>query len=203
MSKALTVAATLAMASAFQVPTPVSKTVQASSSALKMGYETENGVTAPLGFFDPLGFTKNCDESTFNWYRNAEIKHGRIAMMSFVGYLIPHFAKFGGMLSTSENIAFADVPVGHAAVSSIPASGKLQIFIAIGIMELLVWPVNSSDPGNFQPVGGWVRYEDAAVKKSKLTKELNNGRAAMLAILGLIAQELQTGKSPIAELLGQ
>ena len=46
----IAIAATLiASASAFA---PVAQ--KASSSALKMGYESEAGVTSPAGFFDPL-----------------------------------------------------------------------------------------------------------------------------------------------------
>ena len=37
------------------------------------------GATAPLGFFDPLGFTAVGDEKGFRKLRVSEIKHGRVA----------------------------------------------------------------------------------------------------------------------------
>merc|ERR1719188_2372038 len=43
------------------------------------------GAMAPLGYFDPLGFTKTGDEEGFRKMREAELKHGRVAMMASVG----------------------------------------------------------------------------------------------------------------------
>eukprot|EP00420_Gonyaulax_spinifera_P031459 CAMPEP_0197881028 /NCGR_PEP_ID=MMETSP1439-20131203/8646_1 /TAXON_ID=66791 /ORGANISM="Gonyaulax spinifera, Strain CCMP409" /LENGTH=143 /DNA_ID=CAMNT_0043500605 /DNA_START=72 /DNA_END=500 /DNA_ORIENTATION=+ len=43
-------------------------------------FESELGVQAPVGFFDPLGFTKDGDEFSFKRRRSVEIKHGRISM---------------------------------------------------------------------------------------------------------------------------
>ena len=38
---------------------------------------TQIGAMAPLGFFDPAGFSKKGDEDGFRTLRAAEIKHGR------------------------------------------------------------------------------------------------------------------------------
>merc|ERR1712087_716358 len=46
------------------------------------------GTTSPLGFFDPLGFSKDADLNTIKRYREAEIMHGRVAMMATIGYII-------------------------------------------------------------------------------------------------------------------
>lgn len=43
------------------------------------------GSIAPTGFFDPLGFTKDADLNTVKRYREAEIMHGRVAMMATLG----------------------------------------------------------------------------------------------------------------------
>ena len=42
-----------------------------------MSFEGEAGVTAPLGYWDPLGLSADGDQDKFNKYRAAEIKHGR------------------------------------------------------------------------------------------------------------------------------
>lgn len=42
------------------------------------------GSSAPLGFFDPLGFSKGGDAAKLNRYRESELKHGRVAMVSFL-----------------------------------------------------------------------------------------------------------------------
>merc|ERR1711993_164615 len=45
-------------------------------------FENELGVQAPVGFFDPVGFTKDGDEFSFKRRRSVEIKHGRICMLA-------------------------------------------------------------------------------------------------------------------------
>ena len=40
------------------------------------------GATPPLGFFDPLGFVEKSDEKTIKKFREAELQHGRVAMVS-------------------------------------------------------------------------------------------------------------------------
>ena len=59
--------------------------------------KTQIGAQMPLGYFDPIGLMKDADEETFNFYRNVELKHGRIAMMAVLGtyisflYSVPYF----------------------------------------------------------------------------------------------------------------
>merc|ERR1719222_1615673 len=52
------------------------------------------GAVAPLGYFDPMGFTKVGDEAGFRTLREQEIKHGRVAMMASIGLVGQHFIKF-------------------------------------------------------------------------------------------------------------
>lgn len=49
------------------------------------------GVTSPLGYFDPLGLAK--DKETFDQYRASELKHGRVAQLAVLGYIIPEIYK--------------------------------------------------------------------------------------------------------------
>jgi hypothetical protein len=41
------------------------------------------GQTPPMGFFDPIGFTNTLDEKTLKVWREAELKHGRVAMVCY------------------------------------------------------------------------------------------------------------------------
>jgi hypothetical protein len=39
------------------------------------------GQTPPVGYFDPLGLSAPLSETEFKRYREAELKHGRVAML--------------------------------------------------------------------------------------------------------------------------
>merc|ERR1712004_655276 len=99
-------------------------------------FESELGVQAPVGFFDPLGLAKDGDVDTFKRRRETELKHGRISMLAAMGYITPELTgKFSGYLSPSAGLKFADIPNGLAAVSKVPAVGWLQIVIYGGLCE--------------------------------------------------------------------
>ena len=44
--------------------------------------DTIPGALAPVGLFDPLGFAEKADEATLKRYREAELTHGRVAMLA-------------------------------------------------------------------------------------------------------------------------
>merc|ERR1739847_126335 len=72
-------------------------------------FESELGVQAPTGFWDPMGFAKDGSEENFKRRRASEIKHGRISMLACMGYITPEITgKFPGELSPSEGLKFAD-----------------------------------------------------------------------------------------------
>jgi hypothetical protein len=52
-------------------------------------FENEFGVQAPVGFWDPAGFTADGSVENFNRRRQTEIKHGRISMLATMGYITP------------------------------------------------------------------------------------------------------------------
>lgn len=58
-----------------------------SSSRMSMAMEDLPAVTAPLGFFDPLGLSSKLDEVEISRFRECELKHGRVAMLAAVGIL--------------------------------------------------------------------------------------------------------------------
>merc|ERR1711953_1546812 len=91
-------------------------------------FEDELGVQPPVGFWDPLEFTKDGNEELFKRRRSVEIKHGRVSMLAAMGYMTPEIAgKWPGYLSPSAGLKFADIPNGLAAVSKVPAAGWFQI----------------------------------------------------------------------------
>jgi len=149
------------------------------------------GVTEPLGFFDPLGFCKKGDKVGFSNLRAAEVKHGRVAMMAALGAVVQHYVQFPG---------FEGVPKGLGAVNAPPGSyGAIALFIAAGALELLVWKEDPDrEPGNFGDPVGFDQYTE-----ENRNRELNNGRFAMFAALGIMAAELATGKDAIEQFAGK
>merc|ERR1711874_369410 len=100
-------------------------------------FEGELGVQAPVGFFDPLGFTKDGDEQSFKRRRSVEIKHGRICMLATMGYITPEITgKLPGYLSPSTGLKFEDIPNGLGAVSKVPFLGWIQIVGYAGFTEI-------------------------------------------------------------------
>merc|ERR1711992_403395 len=75
-------------------------------------FESELGVQAPVGFFDPVGFTKDGNEAAFKRRREVEIKHGRVSMLATMGYITPEITgKLPGDLDPrSPSIMFDDIP---------------------------------------------------------------------------------------------
>ncbi|EJK58981.1 hypothetical protein THAOC_20855 [Thalassiosira oceanica] len=156
-------------------------------------FSQELGVTAPLGFFDPLGLLKDGDQSTFDDLREKELKHGRISMLAVVGYLITAAgARFPGC---------EDIPDGFAAFSGLYGSKEGQfVALQMGLFFVVAEIINreaywagckSEFPGDYRNGWidfGWDTFSDE-VKFQKRTIELNNGRAAMMGIWGLMLHE--------------
>eukprot|EP00930_Biecheleria_cincta_P094413 TRINITY_DN854_c0_g1_i9.p1 TRINITY_DN854_c0_g1~~TRINITY_DN854_c0_g1_i9.p1 ORF type:complete len:236 (+),score=52.54 TRINITY_DN854_c0_g1_i9:653-1360(+) len=49
-------------------------------------FENELGVQAPVGFWDPAGFTADGNAENFARRRQTELKHGRISMLATMGW---------------------------------------------------------------------------------------------------------------------
>merc|ERR1719456_1999058 len=144
------------------------------------------GAGAPLGFFDPLGFTQVGDEKGFRKLRASEIKHGRVAMMASIGLLGQHFIKFPG---------FEKAPAGFKVLGTGEGVlGMVPIFVISGVLEL-AWRQNEDrEPGNFGDPFGVQMYTE-----EMRNKEINNGRFAMICVLGIFAAEVATGKDAIQQ----
>jgi len=193
--------AMLSSASAFApalAPAPAPR-----ASTPTMGLADELGATGPLlPYWDPLGLGQKASPEKFARWRAVEIKHGRIAMLATTGYITQEILRWPGYLSTSSGVKFADIPNGIKGLAAVPPAGLFQILVAIGVMEVATWrfyegPWPGTVPAGKAPgdVAGelWVRYADPEVKKTKLNIELNNGRAAMLGITGMLMHDHLTG----------
>jgi Chlorophyll A-B binding protein len=189
-------ASLLAGAAAFA---PVQQSAR-TSVATNMAFENELGAQAPLGFFDPLGLVADGDQAKFDRLRYVEIKHGRICMLAVAGYLTQEAGvRLPGDIDYS-GLAFADVPNGFKALSTIQGAGIAQIIAFIGFLELFVMKdiTGGEFVGDFRNGAldfGWDSF-DAETKMSKRAIELNQGRAAQMGILALMVHE-QLGVSLI------
>jgi len=141
------------------------------------------GAMEPLGFWDPAGFSKVGDEAGFYDLRVKEIKHGRVAMLTSIGFL------FSG-------------------VGVFPAPGLIVMIFVLGLgyyLETEEWVQDKSkEPGNFgDPAGLIEKFPDfCAYDDETRLKELNNGRFAMAASIGLLSANLLTGKVGLDQFSG-
>ena len=151
------------------------------------------GATEPLGFWDPAGISPK-DEQTFYEYRVCEIKHGRVAMMACIGAVGQHYLRLGWFSKTTWG---EPMPSGFAAVFSNPAAFGMIVLTAIcGLLEFTIFKDDiEKGAGNFGDPLRFNMYTD-----EMRNRELNNGRFAMFAIIGIIAAEGVTGKDAIEQL---
>merc|ERR1719440_87714 len=159
-------------------------------------FESELGVQAPVGFWDPAGFTADGSVENFARRRQTELKHGRISMLATMGYITPEITgKIPGYLSPSAGLKFADIPNGLGAVSKVPALGWAQIAAYFGFCEFSGGfdDYKSGTPGDY----GFkvLTSADPEEKTKKLSAEIANGRLAMVAIIGMFFQDGLTGSA--------
>merc|ERR1712007_78648 len=72
--------------------------------------------------------------------------------------------------------------------------GFVVLFAASGVLELAWKDDESKEAGNFDNPFGVDMYDD-----DTRNKEINNGRMAMISVLGIWAAELATGKDAIEQ----
>jgi len=157
--------------------------------------EKDLGTTAPLGYFDPLGYIT--DDEKLTRYRAIERKHGRIAMVAMLGTFVHNNGiVFDGYISPSQGIKFSDIDSGIGGLFQVPAEGLAQILVVSALIELAWWPARQLD-GDYGVRLGNINNWDEDPKKEIRQKnaELNNGRAAMMGILGVIVQEVVFGQN--------
>merc|ERR1719352_125158 len=169
------------------------------------------GVTEPLGFWDPLGFCSDekLTEGKLKFYREVELKHGRVGMLAALGFVVGEnfHPLFGGNIDAPSYLAFQQTPLETfwplvVLTIAIPEIYSVFTFETVGATDSRGKPTPQGQPWairadhesgdlGFDPLG--LKPTDPAELKEMQTKELNNGRLAMIAAAGMIVQELATG----------
>jgi len=137
------------------------------------------GITAPMGYFDPIGFSTTVSGGKLLFYREVELKHGRIAMLAALGILVGEqfHPLFGGDIDVPSYVAFQQTPLEKFWPAVVAAVAIPEVFSVFTFQ-------NPGDLG-FDPLG--LKPTDPKELKELQTKELNNGRLAMIATAGMIA----------------
>jgi Chlorophyll A-B binding protein len=182
------------------------------------GYKIDTipGAVAPLGIFDPFNLGRKADDNTLKRYREAELVHGRISMLATTGFI-------AGEAVEGSSFLF-DASVSGPAIDhpfQVPAPFWTALVLFIVKLERdraeIGW-VDPADAPFAEPGLLRAEYEpgDYGFDPFKLrtnlanspslyidmqNKELQNGRLAMIAAAGFLAQEAVNKKGIIENLV--
>lgn len=158
------------------------------------------GISKPLGFFDPLGFSCNKSPIEFKKIQEAELKHGRVAMLAALGLLVQNYFHpiIGNDLELGKSIY-------HYQIASTQLPWLTPLLLStIGFTEFQTinrgWEMIESKeqiaelkedyiPGDLG-LDPFKVAKDTEKFKDFRTKELNNGRLAMISVILIIVQQL-------------
>jgi len=210
---------------AFQAPIAAPARAAVQMMDLPALQEQAKKLNPVVGYFDPLKlgegeFWGDSNAATIGFLREAEIKHGRVAMAGFVGYIV----HANDLRWPFDKVAMS-VPTGlspQATWDAIPEAAKWQIILTVGFFEF--WRENAyvleqegekhymrgGKPGYFptfdalpHPVpfnlfDPFKLSKNASPEKkaSGLLKEVNNGRLAMIGLMGFLAESKVPGSVP-------
>lgn len=192
-------ASLLGAAAAFAPATPGARSLTAlnaeKSTALPFLDYPENlkGYVGDVGF-DPFRFS---DFVPMDFLREAELKHGRICMLAWTGFIavdlgfriFPLPEAYEGLTSVTA----------HDALVKQGAMGQLflwmsvaEVISSVAVMQML-YEDSGRKPGDFglDPVGFLKGKSEAEIERMEL-RELKNGRLAMLAFSGVVTQAVLT-----------
>ena len=227
--QALVVALALAPAAAFVGPAPAapSTVMKESLGDLKALQKSLPG--PPNDYFDPLNLATMTfdwgpqgEEATIGWLRHSEIKHGRVAMAGFLGFIAHCTPIVSGEHKFLPYRGYVAGVTPQEQWDNIPLIGKLQILIAIGMLESYgegagdpagyTHYMKGGKPGYYPPIAGRAGFGQVGInlwdvlgnvekmspeKKARgLKVEILNGRAAMMGLMGLLSASSVPGSVP-------
>ncbi|CAE8660045.1 unnamed protein product [Polarella glacialis] len=135
--------------------------------------------------FDPLELSTTWD---VRWMQEAELKHGRVCMLATLGFVTEPFLTFPGMTSTpdaTQAVYTAPIPA-MAALLFIAGSIESNAYNGkINMLDMFEGEGAKRQPGDLN-FGKTFLPKDKAQEMAIRTKELQNGRLAMLGIGGMI-----------------
>jgi hypothetical protein len=156
--------------------------------------------------FDPLRLAEV--QVDLSYARGAEIKHGRIAMLATVGFLVQEYVHLPGEAYQNSQPHTCPESCNHPSYTwrlitlivihrlkapwTVPWAANFQILLLAGCVELATadktygdtpWDLGF-DPLCFQEGKSQAELDDLALK------ELTNGRLAMMAFVGMTVQTL-------------
>mmetsp|Transcript_13422 Transcript_13422/g.15112 ORF Transcript_13422/g.15112 Transcript_13422/m.15112 type:complete len:250 (+) Transcript_13422:42-791(+) len=179
-------------------------------------------------YFDPLELADSYmwgqDQAfTIGFLRQAEIKHGRVAMAAFVGYCVQSNFHFP-WAQTLDGKPFPSIDLSPPEQwDAMPFGAKLQIILFIGFLEFyseltpgpgseagLQHYTKGGQPGKFptfdaipHPVPfnlydpfGFNKNMNDETKERRLRAEINNGRLAQLGIIAFLSEQTIPGSVP-------
>ena len=134
-------------------------------------------------------------QGKIRFYREVELKHGRVGMLAAVGFLLGEqfHPLWGGAIDTPSYLAFQQTPLQTFWPAVVFLIATIEVYSVFSFNSPFggePWSIRSDheagdlgfDPVGLKPAGG---AELLAMKNA----ELNNGRLAMLAAAGMIFQE--------------
>jgi len=183
-----------------------------------------------IGYWDPMNLVdydqfSQGQEASIGFLRQAEIKHGRVAMAAFVGYIVQSNGIYFPWKLTGD-ISYADIAAAGSPPDqwdALPTAAKVQILSFIGLLELFSETstilemsdnkhyMRGGKPGAFPKINtflphpipfelydpfGFSKNASEEKKAKGLVTEINNGRAAMLGIMGFLAAQKVPGSVP-------
>ena len=164
---------------------------------LKRNPALGSGMVGDVGF-DPLGLAGVAD---IRFLREAELKHGRVAMLAAAGSMFQDIAvdpSYKALVGGAKMTGIHDVLVKQGAMGQLLLwLPFLEVFGTIALFETLE---GKRAPGDFKfdPLGFGKNPQTA---ERYALAEIKNGRLAMMGVGGMVHGYLLTGKGPL-ELLG-
>jgi len=181
-------------------------------------YEKEDGTQ--------ISFRIDTEEKVIGWFRHAELKHGRVAMAAVLGFIAQSTPIVSGEHTYLPYRGYVAGCTPQEQWDNIPLYGKLQIITLVGMLESYgegagspegyVHYTKGGKPGYYPPIKGrgspwggqilfnlWDPFGISKVQKlseeskaRRLQVELQNGRLAMIGIMGFLAASSVPGSVP-------